>query len=455
MINRSMRISRSSTASDVEFNYHRMFGLGSGFSEVSPVASGVDELLESVTATDDRTVVFKLTNPNADALPNIFDAYQSFIYPPEVIRQHGDIKNWRNLVGTGPMELTEVVKGASLKWTRVPDYWGFDEKFPQNRLPYVDEINAVVMADHAARLAALRSGKIDMVGTFGDSQLRSIDQIKSLLERKPEINMWNFKFRSDNGFAFNNVNNPPFNDIRVRRTMQMALDLETISETFFSGLADPTAQGPIDSSMMGVGTPFEEWPEEIKQYYRYDPVGAKQLLAEAGYPDGFKTRLDCLERMDVNYAELAANYWREIGVEVEIHIIDNTQLSALSRNNTSDGIVSFVSAFSFFPRAILPSFETDHINNVCACNDPEYDELWGRAKRAATIEEQNRWVKAANMHVVEQQWSITGPLSPQFNVAQPWVKGYNGEVSLSWRGQYSTVLTRVWVDQDLKREMGF
>ena len=48
-----------------------------------------------------------------------------------------------------------------------------------------------------------------------------------------------------------------------------------------------------------------------------------------------------------------------------------------------------------------------------------------------------------------------GPLSPQFNVAQPWVKGYNGEVSLSKNGHYSTVMTRVWIDQDMKREMGF
>ena len=154
--------------------------------------------------------------------------------------------------------------------------------------------------------------------------------------------------RSDNGFIFNNVNNPPFSDIRVRRAMQMALDLETISETFFSGLADPTPHGPIDNSKIGVGTPFEEWPEEIKQYYRHDPEGAKQLLAEAGYPDGFKTRLDYTERFDISYAELAANYWREIGVEVEIHTIDNTQSSALARDNSSDGMLAFASAFSFF-----------------------------------------------------------------------------------------------------------
>ena len=217
------------------------------------------------------------------------------IHPPEVIKQHGDIKDWRNLVGTGPMELTDVVEGASLRWTRVPNYWGFDEKFPHNRLPYVDEINALFMTDPAARLAALRSGKVDVLGSAGQSQVRSIDQIKSLRQTNPEINTWIFVSRSEHAFAPNNISTPPFNDIRVRRAMQMALDLETISETYFSGLADPTPQGFLHNAKLGIGTPFEEWPEEIKQYYRYNPEGAKQLLAEAGYPDGFTTRLDYLE----------------------------------------------------------------------------------------------------------------------------------------------------------------
>ena len=61
--------------------------------------------------------------------------------------------------------------------------------------------------------------------------------------------------------------------------------IETIAETFFSGIGLATPQGTFANSKMGVGTPFEEWPEEIKQYYRYDPERAKQLLAEAGYPD--------------------------------------------------------------------------------------------------------------------------------------------------------------------------
>ena len=446
---------RELTAADVEFNYHRLYGLGSGFTEVSAVAGGVEAFLESVTATDDSTVVIKLSRPDVEALPRILDEWVSWVYPPEVIRQHGDITDWRNLVGTGPMELTDVVEGASMKWTKAPNYWGFDEKFPQNRLPYVDEINAVILPDMAARLAALRSGKIDVLGTAGDSQVRSIDQLKSLREKNPDINMWTFEFRAGTGFIFNNVNNPPFNDVRVRRAMQMALDLETINETFFSGFGNPTPNGIMANSKMGVGTPFEEWPEEIKPYYRYDPEGAKQLLAEAGYPDGLKTRLDYDVRADMSYAELVANYWREIGAEVAIHTVDATQSSALWKDNTSDGMLGSVSAITYEPRNGIGRFTTGHIWNGTAGSDAEIDEFWERASTAATLEESNRWAKAVNLRLLELQWTITGPLSPQFNVAQPWVKGYNGEVSLSKNGHYSTVMTRVWIDQDLKREMGF
>ena len=204
-----------------------------------------------------------------------------------------------------------------------------------------------------ARLAALRSGRVDLLGTAGDSQLRSIDQIKSLREKNPEINLWEFEFRSENATAFNNVNKPPFDDIRVRRAMQMAVDVDTIAETFFSGVADATPQGTFANSKMGVGTPFEEWPEEIKQYYRYDPQRAKQLMAEAGYPDGFKTTLHASGRRGSSYEELLANYWREIGVEVEIRTFDSTQGVALRRDNPGGLIGNIVDSGRTLP--VIPA----------------------------------------------------------------------------------------------------
>ena len=77
---------------------------------------------------------------------------------------------------------------------------------------------------------------------------------------------------------------PPFNDINVRRAMQMALDNETAATTYWKGFADPTPHGMV--GIKGYYIPFEEWDEEVKQYYRYDPEAADKLLDEAGYPRG-------------------------------------------------------------------------------------------------------------------------------------------------------------------------
>ena len=145
--------------------------------------------------------------------------------------------------------------------------------------------------------------------------------------------------------------------------MQMALDLETISETYFSGLADPTPQGFMNNAKVGIGTPFEEWPEEIKQ--------------------------------------LAANYWREIGVEVEIQPIDGTQHTVFLHENSSDGMVAWTSGLTYDAIGQTCSFTTESIWNPVAHEDSEYDSLWEAANAASSIEEQNRLLKAANMRIVE------------------------------------------------------
>ena len=143
---------RALTAKDVEFNFHRYVGIGSGFTEVPEAvarSSTVGHLgITSVTAQG-NTVVFKLAEVNLDALKNILTVNVAFIYPPEVIRAGTgiDIGDWQNLVGTGPYELTDWVEGSSVNWEKAPDYWGFDEKFPQNRLPYIDSINMLVMPE--------------------------------------------------------------------------------------------------------------------------------------------------------------------------------------------------------------------------------------------------------------------------------------------------------------------
>ena len=125
---------RELTAKDIEYNYHRNLGMGK-FTEQSTAIWPLSNLaIASIEATDDMTVVFKLSEPHFQALQFIVDAYNAVIQPPEVIEEHGSIENWQDLVGTGPYMLVDWVKGSSISYEKNPDYWGFDEKFPQNRV---------------------------------------------------------------------------------------------------------------------------------------------------------------------------------------------------------------------------------------------------------------------------------------------------------------------------------
>ena len=101
-----------------------------------------------------------------------------------------------------------------------------------------------------------------------------------------------------------------------------------------------------------------------------------------------------------------------------------------------------------FPREYLAC------SDPCAIDTSVLDAAADAFYAATTVEEQFDAAKAYNMFVIEQHMQIWGPLAPQFQVNNPWVKGYNGEYSLGDL-TYHPILARLWIDQDLKREMGF
>ena len=202
--------------------------------------------MESITAKDKWTVVFRLTEPNLGALAAILDGNVAWIYPPEVIKEHGDVTDWRNLVGTGPMMLTDWTNGSSITWDKNPDYWGFDEKYPENRLPYIDQLRALIMPEMATQLAALRTGRVDYLGPIGAAQMRTLDQVESLQGTNPELVIWPNSRGCWGNCIGMNVQLRPFDDIRVRKAMQMALDLETMNSPRLSDTAADWATGTVE-----------------------------------------------------------------------------------------------------------------------------------------------------------------------------------------------------------------
>ena len=451
---------RELTAQDVAYNFHRQLGLGSGFTEPQALQIGSFGNLpwESIEATDDHTVVIKMNKPSLTALSQIMDNQSAIIYPPEVIEEHGDAADWRNLVGTGPFELTDWVSGSSFTYTKNPNYWGFDPKWPENRLPYVDEVIGLIIVEFETRLAGLRSGAIDYIGHPGSTQLFSINDHLSLQRTNPELQQFAWSQRSEGTAVHMNVQKPPFDDVRVRHAMQMALDFETMNSSFFKGFAEILPRGRIGRTFSSYIYPYEEWPAELKGYYTYDPAAAEKLLDEAGYPRGadgvrFKTTFTHFPRWDVGWPEFMAAYWAEIGIDVSIETPSSAEFMA-RRGALDFDMVNDTAGIKANPSDQWWQHTSGDTSGwQMSTTDARHDALYEDLLEATTVEEVERLSREMDQNYIEQHWTLWGPDSPVYNVAQPWVMGYTGE-GIMGGGTNNTLFQYLWIDSRLKEAMG-
>ena len=202
---------------------------------------------------------------------------------PEVVKKWGDTLDWHHAVGTGPFILKDFVADNHANLVRNPNYWGHDERYPQNKLPYIDKLRLMIIPDQKTTLAEMRAGRIDVA-----------DQISPVLAqemRKTNPEILQIAIPQTAGTIDPRHDKPPFNDVRVRKAMQMAIDLPGLAKTYYKGTVEPYPSTITARALKGWGFPYEEWPQDLKDEYAYNPKMAKKLLADAGYPDGFKTNI--------------------------------------------------------------------------------------------------------------------------------------------------------------------
>ena len=231
---------REFVASDIVAHFDRLFGLGGGFTQPAPyyTTSVLATNLVSVTATDKYTVVFKWKTSNPEIAMEELESPvgdNGDIEAPEVVQKYGNTNDWHNAVGTGPFILQDFVSGSSATMVKNPNYWGHDERYPQNQLPYVDKLAVLIITDDATALAGLRTGKIEALDQM------TLQNAQSLKKTNPDI-LQTTSPRPDSIPTIDPRNDvAPFKDIRVREAMQMSIDLPTIASGYYGGTTDPMA----------------------------------------------------------------------------------------------------------------------------------------------------------------------------------------------------------------------
>ena len=445
---------RELTSADVVYHYDRLLGMGDGFTTPTPFYSGVSSFqaagLTSITAPDKFTVVFTWTSTNPEVIMELMlsPGPQNNIGDPiEVVQAYGDTNDWHYATGTGPFILKDFVDSSSVALVKNPNYWGYDERYPQNRLPYIDKISILIIANSATSLAALRTGKIDSQGgTLTDS----------IGIKKTNPGILQVTIPGNGATVDPRTDTAPYTDIRVREALQEALDLKTIASTYYLGTVSPNPSSMISQAMTGWCSPYSQWPQALKDQFAYNPTNAKQLLTAAGYPNGFNTDIIASSSADQDLLLIVQSSFLTIGVNMSIRVMDPTSFTTYSRGKKADALVySNNEGYSFEPLMAIRHWMTNSPNNWSMTSDPVFDGFDTSAINATSLDQMEQIFQQADLYVAQHQWEVDLPVINSFTFYQPWLKGFSGQLYSLGGGMKSGLYTaRFWIDQDVKKASG-
>jgi peptide/nickel transport system substrate-binding protein len=311
------------TAEDVVATYKRVPNVPNSPSSYATFTKPIVE----TKVVDPYTLIFKTAQPHV-LLPS--DLAAVYILPKAVAEKATteDFNSGKSAIGTGPYKLAEFVHNSRIVLKANYGYWGGEEPW--------DKLTFKILSNSAARVAALLSGDVQMIETVPTSDIAKIaaDKSFSVADKVSNrviyvhLHQWNEKsaphVTAKDGKP---LDKNPFRDARVRKALSMAINREAIADRIMEKRAIPAGQLLADSFY---GTSRKLKPQ------KYDPEGAKKLLAEAGYPDGFALTIHGTNNRYINddkIAQAIAQFYSRAGIAAKVE----TMPSAVYFNRATAG----------------------------------------------------------------------------------------------------------------------
>ena len=361
------------TAEDVAYTFHRILTVEGGVNtEFIDQIKGADELLagetdtlEGVEVVDDYTIKVTLKEPFAGFLASISSPGVS-IYDSEATEAAGDQFGMDPAVtvGTGPFEFSSWSFNNQLVLTRNEDYWKGASGLPG--------VVIKIIPDTETQSMMFESGELDILDLdyAADSVDRFTETYPDQIVQGPRVGIVYFTM---------NFNKEPFQDVRVRKAVQMSIDRQAILDALYGGRGQ-VEQGIFPHGLIG----FNPDQEEIK----YDPEAAKALLAEAGYADGFDMEIaaDSSASDTMTMAlEIVSDQLAEVGIRAEIKNYDESTWLETRKSGELGSFMSTWSADYNDPdNFIYTFFGNEEKTRIRSINYPD-TEVMERVAKARTI----------------------------------------------------------------------
>lgn len=371
-------------ASDVKFSIER----AANSPAIAHIFGDIDT--ESFEISDDYTISFKLNSPNTGFLSSLGHTGGS-ILNQKAVEAEGDNYGMKP-VGTGPFKFVNWTKGDRVELEKFADYHGDEPKFSKMVIRVIPE--------PTNRTIELESGGVDVAYEITTNDISRVEENDNLQLSRMIDNQIQY-------LGFNNQKEP-FNDIKVRQAISYAIDTTSVVETVWRGVGK-VAEGPL--------APNVKYADSSIKPHEYNVEKAKELLAEAGYPDGFKTKIWTNEKQErIDMATIVQSQLKEVGIDVEIEILEwGAYLDSLGKGEQDMFIIGWTGQTADPDLALYGPLSQETLGagaNFSFFIDDKVNELLLEGRKVEDSPEREAIYKEIQNRVVEQA---------------PWIFLSNGE----------------------------
>ena len=364
------------TAEDVAWSLTRVMTdeSSSDYMNFSPLAEAV--------AVDDYTVHVVSDDPYPIMLQLLCKGGAA-VLPKAYFEENGEEAWLANPIGSGPYQLTEYVKDDHVTLVPFADYYG-----EQN--PDWEEVIFRVVPESSTRVGELIAGNVDAVNMVIPTEWERVNGNEgTAVVNGPSTRVYQLALETDKG---------PTADLRVRQAIDLAIDDQTIVDTILQGAGTPMLTR-VPSGVNGCN-------EDLVGKYNYDPERAKELLAEAGYPDGFSMKIEAPTgryTMDAEISQAIVAMLSQVGITVDLQLLESSAYSnVFSAHSAEDGFMTCFGLGFFDASYGMIGYFGVNTSGESNWNNQEYIDMYYEAEFNMNEEERTQLFQEMQQMVADE-----------------------------------------------------